>query len=350
MLKWQRKLLRGIVEKAGVRDANDIRNRLERSRLYAFLVKMTPAFLFAFDKIEKVYIEVSSACNINCPVCPVGEGHVPSKLISWQTYKKIVDLLPDSVWVVNYEFRGEPLMNPDFPKMVKYAHEKGCFTIASTNGMLLDRHIDGLVDSGIDMLRVAVEGPTHDVHVKYRRGSSLEKILNNLRLLVETRKRSARKFPRQIYLQMIVSSHNEKYVAEMENMARELGVDGIFYKTFAPSFGGDYFAGQDVNLAHLPKNPEYIRKNDLRLCPKDVQICILFNGDITTCANDYLLKNISGNIFRAGSFEKVVYSKEFSRIRKKARLRMLDLCRGCPITGDCILPELNKQFIREEEA
>lgn len=297
-------------------------------------------------KVFAITMEVSSTCNLNCAFCPVGNKKVESKLMNIDDHKKIIDMLPKSVKLLRYSYRGDATMNPDFAKMIKYASQKGFKADMSTNGMLVDRYIDQLVDSGLDRLIFAIDGATQEIQSKYRINSNLDKIKDNVKLLIEARKKSAKKFPKEVVIQTVISRNNEKQIPELIKMAEDLGVDKIRFKSLAVNLGGEYLKGKEFQESFLPENKDYWRKGqDILLCPALGEIVILYNGDISICCSDFAGKYIMGNILKENNFNKVVYGKKYNETRKKILKKSLPICKNCAITGDYWL-KISRSFIK----
>jgi radical SAM protein with 4Fe4S-binding SPASM domain len=274
----------------------------------------------------------------------VGNKKVHPAFMDYATHKKVIDLLPKSIIGIHYNYRGEATLNPDFAKMIKYAHEKCFRTSLSTNGMLIDKYTDELVRSGLDTILFAVDGSTRAAQEKYRIGSNLAKIKENIKLLVAARKASTLKYPREIIIQTIVTKYNEKQIPDIIETAKDLRVDRIVFKTLAINFGASYQRGKKFQESFLPKNQAYRRKHNLLFCNALRENAILYNGDISICCCDYQAEYVMGNIIKQNSFEKVVYSEKYNRIKRRILRRDLPICQNCPVTGGFWLPEISRVF------
>ena len=146
-------------------------------------------------------IEVTSVCNLKCPFCSttyrgrfIDKGFMPFDLV-----KKIIDEGADNgLYGVKFNYRGEPLLNKEICKFVRYAKDKGLVDVYfNTNAMLLDNDMAGaLIDAGLDRISISVEGYTKDVYERYRVGSDFEKVLSNIVSLQEEKKRRGAKHPK----------------------------------------------------------------------------------------------------------------------------------------------------------
>ncbi|MFH1790296.1 MAG: radical SAM protein [bacterium] len=286
-------------------------------------------------------------CNLRCPFCPVGNGKISHSLMTLEDHKKIIDLLPKYVKLIRYSYRGDATLNPNCVKMIKYAHDSGFKTDMSTNGMLVGNYIDQLVSSGLDRIIFAVDGATQKVQQTYRIGSDINTIKDNIKRLIEARKSSQNRFPKEIIMQTVVSSNNEEQIDEIVKMADELGVDKIKFKTLAVNLGGDFLQGREEQESYLPKNKEYWREgSDILLCPALGETVILSSGDVSICCSDFEGKYIMGNIIEENSFEKIIRSIKYNLTRKQILKKNLPICKDCPMTGIYWISSVSKKFNR----
>lgn len=113
-----------------------------------------------------VFLDPSSKCNARCAWCPTGSGeakkYIKPQLMDYILYRKIIDDLcdmPEPIKTLRLYKDGEPLLNPWFADMVKYAKGTGRFgqVDTTTNGSLLTTDMsDKLVMSGIDKIFISV--------------------------------------------------------------------------------------------------------------------------------------------------------------------------------------------------
>ena len=118
-------------------------------------------------------IEATSVCNLKCPNCVQTTTDFKKGFMDFELFKKIIDEASDN-GCYGCKFhtvgRGEPLLHKDIVKMVAYAKKKGLIDVyINTNGILLKSiMIDNLLDAGIDMIAISIDGYTPAVYNKYR--------------------------------------------------------------------------------------------------------------------------------------------------------------------------------------
>ena len=86
-------------------------------------------------KIDKAYLEISNICNLRCSFCHGTKR--AKKMLSEAEFEQLTDALSGQVKFLYFHLMGEPLLHPSFPHFVKRAWEKGFYPILTTNGSLL---------------------------------------------------------------------------------------------------------------------------------------------------------------------------------------------------------------------
>src|SRR5438067_9206560 len=180
-----------------------------------------------------VSFEPTTSCNLRCPECPSGLRAFtrPTGMLKKDFFRQTIDdIYKDLLYLIFY-FQGEPFLNPDLLDMVKYAHDKGIYTATSTNAhYLTDEKAKRTVESGLDRLIISIDGTTQDVYKQYRVGGNLEKVLQGARNIVKWKKELNSKKP-FVFFQFLVVKHNEHQIEEIKQLAKEIGVDQVRFKT-----------------------------------------------------------------------------------------------------------------------
>src|SRR4029079_19282476 len=149
------------------------------------------------------------ACNLRCPLCPVGNGEAEHyENMPVPRFREVVAALAATVvWLSLYNY-GEPLLHPSIATLIAIAKSEIEDVTLTTNGTILRRGLeDALVDSGLDAMRISIDGTTQEAYEKYRAGGSLAKVWDNLRRLVAAKRRAGSGTP-LIEAQFIVNRYN----------------------------------------------------------------------------------------------------------------------------------------------
>jgi radical SAM protein with 4Fe4S-binding SPASM domain len=180
-----------------------------------------------------VSIEPTTACNLRCPECPSGLRSFTRETgnLKADFFRKTVDELHQRLMCLIFYFQGEPYINPQFLDMVKYAHDKGIYTITSTNGHFLnDTNARKTVESGLDRLVISIDGTTQDTYEQYRIEGNLENVLQGARNIVKWKRELGKKHPHVVF-QFLVVRPNEHQIPEVFRLAKEIGADEVKLKS-----------------------------------------------------------------------------------------------------------------------
>jgi MoaA/NifB/PqqE/SkfB family radical SAM enzyme len=175
-----------------------------------------------------MFYEPTSFCNLKCPSCPTGTGMLdrPKERVDPEQFKATVDALADKVFVMYMYNWGEPLLHKEFSKLVKYATSKGIVVKTSSNLSipLNDAQLKDIVESGLQQLKVGIDGATPEVHEQYRRRSDLALVHKNVRTIADFKKDLNSPTP-EISVAYHVFAHNESEIEEFKKQMPALGVN-----------------------------------------------------------------------------------------------------------------------------
>jgi MoaA/NifB/PqqE/SkfB family radical SAM enzyme len=135
-------------------------------------------------QLARVYIEPTNRCNLNCVTCIRNSWDEPLGEMSSAVFSRIVESLKvlstrPSVFLGGL---GEPLSHPHIVDMVRELKSLGSFVELITNGTLLNKPLSKqLIDAGLDMLWVSLDGATPESYTDVRLGAALPEVLSNLR-------------------------------------------------------------------------------------------------------------------------------------------------------------------------
>jgi len=250
-----------------------------------------------FGRPAFAQVEPANICNLSCPLClTVSQTQArPPALLPLQTFQQFIDDLGAYLLLVVLWNWGEPLLNPDLPRMIAYAHERGVLTHCSTNGNfpITAGLAEELVRSGLDTLIFGVDGATEETYQAYRCGGSLAEVKRNIAALLEARRRLGASTPR-VNLRFVVMKQNESELPQVTAMARELGVDHLTLKTVdLPADIGADLDGQWAPEEQKFKRYEYLegsfrRKRRRFNCVRPwKRITLDAAGTVIACEFDY---------------------------------------------------------------
>jgi radical SAM protein with 4Fe4S-binding SPASM domain len=86
---------------------------------------------------KKVYIEITSICNLACSFCPQTERK--ASFISLEAFNETLDQIKPHTKYIYLHVKGEPLLHPKIDELLDAAHAKGFKVNITTNGTLIGK-------------------------------------------------------------------------------------------------------------------------------------------------------------------------------------------------------------------
>jgi len=285
-----------------------------------------------------ISIEPTTACNLRCPECPSGLRAFsrPIGNLKQDFFRKTIDELHKQLIYLIFYFQGEPYINPGFLDMVKYAKDKGIYTITSTNGHFLnDANAKKTIESGLDRMIISVDGTTQETYENYRKEGNLESVLQGARNIVKWKKEMNSATPHTIF-QFLVVKPNEHQIDEIYKIAEEIGIDEVKLKT-AQVY--EYEQGNDL-IPTIEKYSRYKKNTDgtysvknklLNHCWKLWHACVItWDGLVVPCCFDKDAQHRLGDM-KDKPFQEIWQGEDYDKFRKqllKGR-GQIDICKNC---------------------
>ncbi|MFC2051133.1 radical SAM/SPASM domain-containing protein [Chloroflexota bacterium] len=278
-------------------------------------LRITPNFPSHID------IEASSKCQLQCPMC--GQRRMDAKMkgnMNFELYKRIIDeCVARHVYSVKLSWRGEPVLNPDLFKMVKYAKDKGIKDVAFLTNVegFDDDKVQELIESGVDWISCSVDG-LYQTYDRIRYPAKFEDTVEKIKKIVEIRRKVNRQKP-LVRIQTIFSAIKSD-PAEYKNFWEPI-VDKI-----------NFIADQIRQTAKkdFPTDRDFVCQSPWQ------RMCIDFDGRVTQCHSDYLEKNVLGDVKKQSLYE-IWHGEPFKEVRKlhkTGRSLKLAPCRECSYRGE----------------
>ncbi|MBR3685603.1 MAG: SPASM domain-containing protein [Clostridia bacterium] len=102
----------------------------------------------------RVYVEITNICNMKCSFC---HGHCrQAKMMSKLDFQRVLDELKGKTKHIYYHLMGEPLTHPELNEFLVMAKEQGFQSMITTNGTLLNKCGDALLQSGIYKINISL--------------------------------------------------------------------------------------------------------------------------------------------------------------------------------------------------
>lgn len=172
----------------------------------------------------KLTIESTAICNLKCTTCPQNYMKRKKGHLKFEVFKKIYDDIKPPY--VNLSGFGEPLLNPELFKIIKYAKNHGSFVKVDTNGMLLNNeNINKLLDTKIDIVSNSIDGMDKKTYEGIRKGAKFETVIQNLKNLVAARNK--RKSKSEVHIYLVLQKKNFKQFPDFIKFGDSIGVDSV---------------------------------------------------------------------------------------------------------------------------
>jgi radical SAM protein with 4Fe4S-binding SPASM domain len=284
-------------------------------------------------------VEPTNFCNLKCPLCPSGNGQMlrPRGTMGLQDFEKLVDELGDEVFMMMLWNQGEPYINKCFNQMVRYAHDRGIFTFTSTNGHFVrsDEQAQAIVESGLDEIIVSLDGVDQQTYEKYRVGGQIDRVFDGVRRLVKAKEALDSLTP-LINLQFIVMKHNERDLAEAEELAKGLQVDKFLVKTAQvyTADDADEFLPEEERFRRYEREQEelVVKGQPARGCKVLwYSSMVNWNGAVAPCCFDKDVDFEMGQAFDGTSFDQIWRGRAYMDFRQQILddRNAVDMCRNC---------------------
>jgi MoaA/NifB/PqqE/SkfB family radical SAM enzyme len=220
------------------------------------------------------------------------------------------------------------------------ANQRNIFTSTSTNAHYLTSEMaKRTVESGLQRLIISIDGTTQESYEQYRIGGKLNKVIEGTKQIVAWRKALQSRTP-EIIFQFLVVKPNEHQVEDVAVLAKELGVDDVWYKT-AQIY--DYENGSDLlpsiekysRYKKLPNGKWAIKNKMLNQCWRMWQSCVItWDGAVVPCCFDKDATYKLGFVGKGpakDSFKTIWSGIGYQKFRKSLLTGrdQIDICKNC---------------------
>lgn len=294
--------------------------------------------IFRFSHLKKllifpsqIAIEVTSICNARCKHCEykdLGRTHAHMKM---DLYRKIIDECYDFKKYckkITLFWMGEPFLDPDFFKKVKYAKEKNFSEVLTySNGSLLTSvNCQKLIDSKLDRIVFSVDGATKKSYESIRIGLSYDKVVGGIKRLADLKRKLRVKYP-QIEIQMILTPFNE-HELDLFNKTWK-GVADNYYAKKMHVWSGDKIDKSLMDYSHRLEKVKHPRFTPCFYLWKSM--IVAQDGRVALCCVDPRIQEQIGDLKKETIYD-VWHGDKLNKIRKLhliGKMDKINLCQRC---------------------
>ncbi|MDP6268089.1 MAG: radical SAM protein [Arenicellales bacterium] len=291
-------------------------------------------------------VEINNTCNINCLMCNTLMAKRQKGVIKDDLLIQVLqELKAEGVEAVDVHTIGDPLANPRLPQILAVFREVGMILVLSTNGLLLERHLDTLLEYRdiSSHIRFSIDGATKETYELIRAGGKWNDLLHNIQLAKEEL------LPRgySISSNMVLSNDNVHEVGQFIQLFRQFIDPRWMSFGFMNSLSPDTSYFHRVNLfpeATFPNRPCQLPFRSL---------WVHHDGAVSSCCRDYHGELIVGDI-KNQSIRDVWNGHVLEKLReahRKGEVKDYRLCDNCFIVDDRIVALFNalmEYLVRKE--
>ena len=274
-------------------------------------------------------IETIRACNARCVMCTVYKWKNKNNLMSEKLFNKFVNEIKNyGEWInrVCLSRNGEPLLDKTLVEKIYRLKDCGIkYTTFSTNASLLNKKKSiELIKSGLDDIRLSIDGATKKTFEAIRKGLNYEQVVENCLRFIDLRNESGIKPTVQV--RMVLQKENE----DEKEKFKEFWLSKISKQDIVSSKPMHNWGNQ---LQTYEKSDELEKYSYVPCISPWSTMIVHFDGKVPLCGCDYNNKIILGDLNNQ-TMKEIWQSKEFYKIREKhasGKRNDIILCRGCNI-------------------
>jgi MoaA/NifB/PqqE/SkfB family radical SAM enzyme len=186
--------------------------------------------------LAKIYIEPTDMCNLQCSMCIRTGWEEPLGRMAQSTFQAFLAQLEQMQPkpIVFFGGMGEPMFHPHTIEWIAEVRQRGAPVEMITNGTLLnEKRARALINAGLDVLWVSIDGATPEQYADVRLGAELPNVLTNLQTL--RRMRPGGHHPRPVIgVSFVAMKRNVHDLPKVIAMGRRVGAQRFIVTNVLP--------------------------------------------------------------------------------------------------------------------
>lgn len=300
--------------------------------------------------------ESSTTCQFKCKMCEHTYWKEPSRFMSFDTFKGIVDQFQDLKWI-GASGIGESFLDKDYRKMLRYVKEKDpSIYVEFFDQFYLQKKSDfqEWIDMSYDKIYLSFDAASKEVYEKQRPGSNYDKVLKNLILFDKMKKDQGKHYPR-LCTHYIINKDNIHECEDHLQLLKDHDID-IWFVQFSkvlhsyPEIEGMQVDIPEALIAKIQaKGKELgietrfnVNTNNMKAasygCTAYTQPFIFADGSVIPCCacneqndREYQKQTALGNL-TTQSLKEIWYSERARKYRYNLYTGRTDaVCERCPL-------------------
>ena len=187
------------------------------------LMQLSKRFPNASFSPRSIQIECTTRCNLKCTFCEISYWTEKPADLEFENIQQMVAHLP-KLKRVDLTGIGEALVNQNFFAIVKFLKAKGIYVTLNDNFTLMtEQTARQIIDLGIDQIFLSLDGATADTYESIRRGAKFERVIANVKRLMELKRETGSKLP-EVKINTVVCNTNYQELPAIVEIAHEVGI------------------------------------------------------------------------------------------------------------------------------
>ena len=282
-------------------------------------------------RFKKIYLEITSVCNLKCSFCPQTKRQ--SEFMNIDTFRNILDQIKNYTDYIYLHVKGEPFLHPHIDELLDISYEKGFQVNITTNGTLIHKIKDKIM--GKPALR-QLNFSLHSFDGNEGLNNKDEYISNILSFIKEAREKSNVLVSLRLWNLEECNSSNEEIKRNLDILQcieNEYNLDYKIQEKVTPGKGVKLAEGVYLNQDYEFQWPDLKEEEDdgIGFCYglRD-QIAILVDGTVVPCCLDGEGVINLGNV-KTTDFSEILESERVQNIVDgfSRKIAVEELCRKC---------------------
>lgn len=194
--------------------------------------------MHAPDTLTKLYVEITTECNLDCQMCIRHGWHEPLGTMPLAVFEDLMRQVRafDPVPTIHLGGYGEPTFHTHFLDIVRAAKATGARVEMTTNGMLLNLATsEALIEAGMDRIVVSIDGASETCYEDIRTYGDLDFVINNIRTLQHAKVRMVGRHGKpQVGLAFVAMKRNIHELPALPMLATRIGASDISVSNVVP--------------------------------------------------------------------------------------------------------------------
>ncbi len=264
-------------------------------------------------------IETTNMCNANCITCPRDKMTRRLGVMKMDLYERVIwECARHKIKCMHLHNFGEPLLDKHICERIRMAKGSGIpyVKMFSNASLLTDENVIGLIESGLDEIKISIDGHSKETFERVRRGLKYDQVVNNISNVVQLKMKQEKTNPK-IVLNFVktneTSGEVDAFVERWEGKVDKIDISGVH------NWGINHFVQAKRLSMHKPC---------LRIWNT---FTILWDGRVALCCLDYDGQVILGHV-EEQKIKEIWQGDKLKRIRRwhiQGNLDNIPICRDC---------------------